>query len=321
MKGGDSLEQLWSKRATAFREEISPYIRYVGQSGFLLFLSLIVISSAISYFKLIRDVPDSFPVTAAGTAALTLVLAWSPLRTWLAGADVVFLLPREGHMKLYLARSFRRSIWMTGLLAAAVLLIYMPIYRQGPGKAAIWEVIALAAVLRAANTFGAWRERQLTWPGMRHALRLGRWAAAAVVIAVLLSCPAWQSVLFTLLVLALFALLYKLPERHQMPWERLIAEESATRSRYYRFFSLFADVPTMPSKAYSRPYLAWIIRTIRYRHDNTFVYLYALSAIRTETTGILMRMLVLFGLVVYWLADAAWLDGWGQWRFMSCLCC
>lgn len=312
MSGGDrSLESVWLKRSSDFRKEATPYIGYMAQSGFPLFVSLIVLSSAFGYIKLIRNLPSDFPIALVGTVALFLVLSWSPLRTWLKLPDIVFHMPREAEMGGYMRRSFRRSAIMTSLLGLAVLLLYWPIYRQGDGEAGFWTLLFLCAVMRAANLRGAWMERRLAWSGVRRLFRVLRWAANALALAVLLTSKPWQSALFLLLLLGLFAMLYRMPDKHSFPWERLIEEEERTRRSYYLFFGLFIDVPTLPSRTASRAYLAWMLRYIPNRHRLTYVYLYAASLVRTEIGGIVLRLTALFALILYWLAEDGWLFGWG----------
>ncbi|MCM3628998.1 ABC transporter permease [Paenibacillus glycanilyticus] len=312
MSGADrSLEFLWLKRSSEFRKEVTPYFGYMAQSGFPLFVSFIVLSSAFGYIKLIRDLPSGFPIALVGTVALLLVLGWSPLRSWLMMPDLVFHMPREAEMGSYMRRSFRRSVMMTSLLVIAVLLLYWPIYRQGEGEAGFWTILVFAAIMRATNLWGAWKERRMAWSGVRRLLRLMRWAANALALAVLLTSAVWQSALFLLLLMGLFKLLYRLPDKHSFPWERLIEEESRTRRSYYLFFGLFIDVPTLPSRTASRAYLAWILKYIPNRHRLTYVYLYAASLVRTEIGGIVLRLTVLFALIVYWFAEDGWLSGWG----------
>ncbi|MUT65876.1 ABC transporter permease [Paenibacillus sp. NEAU-GSW1] len=306
-----ALEDLWLQRARAFRKEVMPYLGYMGQSGFPLVISLLFISSALGYFKLIRDIPSNFPFTLVGVIAVVPLLCWAPLRTWLVKADIVFHLQLEARMGHYLYHSFRRSLIMTVILAGLVLLLYWPIYRQGDGEAAFWMLIVLAAVLRFANSWGAWQERRLAWPGMRRLMRLQRWTATAAAWAALLSREPWMAALFALLIGLLLVLLYRLPARHAFPWERLIEEEERSRKAIYLFFGLFIDVPVMPSKSAARSYLSWLLKRISYRHANTFVYLYAASLIRTELGGIVVRLSLLSALVVYWFAESAWLSGWG----------
>lgn len=306
------LETIWKRRSQAFRDETLPYIRYMGQSGFPAFLSLIFISAAIGYISLIHHLPKNFPIAAAGVVSLVLVLCWSPLRTWLAAGDTVFMMPREAEMGGYLRLSFRYTTIGCALLCAVVLLLYLPIYNQGSAISGGWLLAFVVAALKAGNVWGAWRERQMAWPSMRRLTRILRWAATALVLAVWLTCLIWQALAFTILVSLLLAFVYRFPSRHRLPWERLIAEEARTRKRYYVFFGMFIDVPTLSSTIANRRYVSWLLRLIPYSNANTFVYLYAASLIRTEVGGIVIRLLLLGGLIVYWFADAVSLSGWGS---------
>jgi len=312
-----TVTAIWSQRARSFRSETLPYIRYMGQSGFPAFVSLFVILGVIGYFSLIRDLPPTFPIAGAGTAALTLAICWSPLRTWLATADIVFFMPREAEMGPYMRHSFRYTTLGCSLLAAFVLLLYLPIYNQGPARIDGLLIIAAAALLKAGNVWGAWRERQLAWPGMRRLLRLLRWALTAAVWYVWLTCLLWQAAGFTLLTALLLALLYRLPSRHRFPWERLIEEEERTRKRYYLFFGMFIDVPTQPSKVARRGYLNGLLRIVPYANRYTYVFLYTASLLRAEIGGIVIRLLLLGSLVSYWLGDAGTWSGWAAAAFYA----
>lgn len=301
---------LWRARAKDFRNEIKPYIRYMAMSGFPSFLSLVFIASAIGYFTLVREVPADFPIVEVGVLALTPVLSWSPLRTYLAGADVVYLMPREHEMGPYLRSSYQSTTVKSVLLAAAVMVLYLPLYHQvGTGSGIIGLVVA-AIVIKAANAVGGWVERKLAWNSMRLLLRLIRWLLTGLALAAWLTVLPWQALLFTVLCAALMALCYRLPQRHRMPWERLIAEEAMTRRRYYSFFGLFIDVPVLPSSIRRRPYLSWLLPRIPFAHRHTFSYLFSATLFRSEIGGILIRILLLGALVIYMTADAAALSGW-----------
>ncbi|GBG08877.1 hypothetical protein PAT3040_03488 [Paenibacillus agaridevorans] len=310
-EAGARLAVTWSERARAFRKEIFPYLRYMAQSGFPAFLSLLFIASAIGYFGLIRDVPPDFPLIEVGVVFLTPVLCWSPLRTWLAPADVVYLMPREHEMNVYLNRSLRYSVIWSSILAAAVFLLYVPVYQRGGGENDVWLLAVALLLLKGAGHYGAWRERRMSWGAARIFFRLGRWLLTAGVIGAWLLYPEWQAALFMFICMALLAAAYRLPRNQRFPWERLIQEEERTRKRYYSAFGMFIDVPVVSASIARRPYLSWLLPRIRYGQNHAYVYLYAASLIRTEIGGILIRLLLLGGLVSYWAADAATLEGWG----------
>lgn len=311
MEAGDRLEALWRERAKAFRKETIPYLRYMGQSGFPTFLSLLFIASAISYFQLIRNMPPNFPIVWVGLAALTPVLAWSPMRTYLAPADVVYLMPRESDMGSYLSRSMRSSFMKAFLLTAVVFLIYLPIYRQGDSEMSPWLLAIGAIALKVANTAGAWQERRMASDGARLLCRLLRWALTGAALAAWLTVLWWQAAGFTLLCGLLVIICVKLPMKFRINWDRLIAEEAAVRRHYYVFFGLFIDVPVMSPSVTRRPYLAWMLPRISFAHRNTFVYLYSAALFRSEIGGILVRIVLLGGLICYMAADYASWSGWG----------
>ncbi|MCU6710267.1 ABC transporter permease [Paenibacillus sp. J5C_2022] len=311
MAGAWKPESIRRDRAAAFRREIMPYIRYMGQSGFPGFLSLVFIVSAIGYGKLISDLSPNFPVAATGVVVLTPVLCWSPLRTLLRPADTVYLMPREHEMGMYLRGSLLRSARLSFSVAAVVLLLYMPIYRQGvhEGEAAILVLAAIA--LKLVNAAGAWRERQLNWSSQRTAYRWLRWLLTAAVIGMALSYSWWIALGLVVLAVAAMTLLYRLPNAQGFPWERLIEEEENTRRRMGLFFSMFIDVPVVSSRVKRRSYLAWLLPTISFSRSRTFQYLYAATLFRTEIGGILVRLLLLGGTVVFWAAGEGYGQGWG----------
>lgn len=311
MAEGNELAALRASRARAFRKEALPYVRYMGQSGFPSFLSLVFIAAALGYFRLIRDLPPDFPIALAGVLALTPLLAWSPLRTYAAPADIVYLMPREADMGAYLKLSHRAALVASGWIAAAVFLLYMPIYLQGEALVPAWLLAAALLLVKLGNMAASWEERRMAWDGARRMAGVLRWALTALAAAGWLTALWWQAAAFTLLCALVAWLVCKLPSKHRLNWERLIREEAVTRRRYYTFFGMFIDVPAMSAAVARRPYLDWVLPRISFRHDRTFVYLYGASLVRSELGGILVRILLLGGLVCYMAADAGGWSGWG----------
>ncbi|GGF98944.1 ABC transporter permease [Paenibacillus abyssi] len=307
-----SLSLLWQQRATAFRKETIPYIRYMGQSGFPGFVSLLFIVGMIGYSHLLRNMPPSFPIISVGVIVLTPMICWSPFRTWLHPADTVFLMPREKEIGDYLANSWRYN-GIPGVIALwALLMLYVPLYVKAVDEPLAWPMLAVVVtVMKGLNAFGAWRERQMAWPGARRGIRLVRWAAAGLMLAAFLAAPLWNAAAFALLLVITCVVVIRLPQRHSVPWERLITEEERTRRRYYRFFSAFIDVPVLPSRIARRGYLSWIANRIRYAHKNTYRYLFAFTLLRTELGGIIMRLTMLGALIVYLTSVGLLLSGWG----------
>ncbi|WP_274652597.1 ABC transporter permease [Paenibacillus humicola] len=306
-----SASALWLARVRAFRSESLPYFRDMARSGVPSVAMLLLLTGLAGYTQLLQNVPPSLPIAEIGTVLLTLAVCWSPLRTWLREADIVFLVPREAEMGLYLRNSLRRSAGFGIARAAAVCAAYLPLYAHGTGRLAPPAVLAAVLALKLANDAGAWQERRLVWSRPRRGMRLLRWAATAVALAALLKAAPWFAAAYIAAAAALAALLYSRLQRYQLPWLRLIAEEARTRRRYYVFFSAFADVPAESARVSARRYASWAAGRIRYRHRSAFAYLYANTLIRTEIGGVVVRF-TLFGTFAGWLAaySALW-SGWG----------
>lgn len=309
-----SLDALWQQRARAFRLEIFPYLRFMVQSGFPGFVVLMIILFMIGYGTLLREPPAGFPILLVGVLLLTPLVSWSPMRTWLHPADVVFLMPREQEMPGYLRRSWLYNGSFTVLLMLGGLLLFWPLYNRMVDHDYALPVIALVLIIvKLFNMHHAWRERRLAWPGARWVSRFVRWLLHAMMIAVLLDIDVSMGIALLIITVTSLAylLLLRMPKQHALPWERLIEEEQATRRRYYRFLGAFIDVPVLPQRAHRRGYLAWLANRVPYRESNTYRYLFSQTMIRAEMGGILVRLTLLGGLVGYLTGAGALLEGWG----------
>ncbi|BBH24978.1 protein EcsB [Paenibacillus baekrokdamisoli] len=306
-----SVDSLWSSRARAFWRDSLPYIRYMAQSGLPGVTIMLLFAGLAGYASLLHHLPESFPYTLVGVVFLTPIVCWSPLRTWLREADIVFLVPREGQMDRYLRRSFRYN-GLGGAAATAIFCaIYLPLYSHGPGKLQALQLLAAVLLLKLFNITGAWRERVLVSISARRSFRLLRWIVTAIGVASLLQTDVWKAVLYILVSVLLFALLYSRLPRYRFPWLMLIAEESRTRRRYNTFFSSFTDVPSESTPVVRRRYLNWLAGFIRYRNQHAFVYLYAHTLIRTELGGIVIRLLGLGVVSGMLAAESGLFLGWG----------
>jgi len=305
------VEAIWGARAKAFWRESMPYLRYMAQSGVPLVAAMLFFAGAGVYTSFIHRVPPDFPYTLVGTLVLLPFIGWSPLRTWLSEADIVFLMPRENEMGRYFKRSFRYNLIPGSILAAVVFLVYSLLYVQGPGHLPWYLMLVIVILLKVLNAAGAWQERRLAWIHSRRGVRLLRWAVTTVCLAAWLQTAPWRSALLTAAAMALMTLLYRRLDSYRVPWLALIREETQTKRRYNVFFSAFTDVPSESAQVSARWYLVWVMRWLAYRRENAFVYLYAHTLLRTELGGIVIRLSAL-GIFSGWLAAySGFWSGWG----------
>lgn len=307
-----SVSALWRKRAGDFWRGATPYLRDMTQSGLPGVTIMLLLAGLAGYAMLLRDIPANFPFTVVGVVVMTPILCWSPLRTWLREADIVFLVPREAEMPAYIRRSFRYNGFAGAAAALLVCAVYLPLYAAGPATTPVILIVIFALLLKLMNMAAAWRERQLVDRIGRRAIRVLRWASTAVGAGALLQAELWKTLLYLVVVGGLFGLLYARLSRYPLPWMTLIAEEQVTRRRYTTFFSAFADVPTESAAVRSRTYMSWLAKLVPYGRSHAFTYLYAHTLVRTELGGIVIRLTAL-GIVSGLLSAYAGLwQGWGS---------
>lgn len=297
------LLALWAGRAAAFRNEIVPYFRYVLQSGGLAFAAL-AIAIVSGYVRLLSDMPADWPAAAVGVAALTLAAFYTPLRTYLLPSDTVFLLPLERDLLDAVIRpQVRKAAVASGLRMLAAFAAFAPLYVRAPETAAaadarpLWGAGLALILLGAWNAWTAWEERRVAAVFLRRLLRLIRLAANAAIAAALLLKPFWPAAAFTALGAALLLVLVRLPQRHKLPWNALIAEEGAARRRWMRFLGWFVEVRTEASRPAKRPWAAWTADMLPRRSEYAWRYLYAKTLLRGETFGAFWRWNVLMAAI------------------------
>lgn len=300
---------LWKSRKQAFWKEVLPYIRYMGQSGFPAFLSLIGIVSVIQYIKLIQNIPEQLPIEWIGAIVLTPFICYSPLRTWLKEADSIFLMPMEHHLTPYMQKSHTRSLRNGFLYLIIVTLLFWPLYSFTDAYAPIIFIMILI-IFKVFNHVLAWRERQFIWSTTRNTMRIFRWLLMFMLMVGWLLSSRWGMFWLTIIIVVMLGILYRINPKQSFPWQRLIAEERNTMRRLYSFFSWFIDVNTGPPTVRQRRYLSWIIPLVPYRKQFTFFYLHLITFIRTEIGGICIRLLLLGGLVNYLAATSDGMNGW-----------
>jgi len=311
MKDQSIATQLWLGRKQRFMKEVIPYIRYMSMSGFPVFLSLIGIVSVIQYVNLIKDVPPQLPIAWIGAIVLTPLLCYSPLRTFLQDADVIYLMPMEHKLKAYIKQAMARSFRNSALLLLVVLLIFWPLYRQSDGYIGLW-IVGIFLLLKLFNAYSGWQERRLIWNYQRGLMRTIRWLLMfGIVLAWLKHFSLIWTTIFTVSAAALLYTIYRSMNKAAFPWKRLIDEEKFTLRRMYSFFNWFTDVQAVPPIVKKRYYLAWLVRVVPYRKAATFIYLHIITFVRTEIGGICVRLVLLGGLVNYMVADSLGMQGWG----------
>jgi ABC-2 type transport system permease protein len=309
------LGVLWRRRRSAYLRAVMPYWRYVMSSGGMAmgFAFILAVQGYAMVLTRMREagtgtgeIDPWLPAYAAG--ALTAVLLWNPVRTYVERPDFIYMLPMEGRIGAYFRGSWRSGAAMSIAATLAVLMLYWPLYdaaRLGGAAAYAWAA-ALALGVKAILYFGAWKERQFCYQ-MDRMLFLGvKTLAVAATGYVLLRGELHLSSMVAIGVIwSAYALALRRPPAYNVHWERLLAEERRTILWHEAWFGFFVDLPHREAAYKPRAYMNGLLRAIRYRRENAFLYLYWRTFIRSSMFLFMLRMIALEALLI-WIFPSTW---------------
>ncbi|BAU26406.1 ABC-2 type transport system permease protein [Aneurinibacillus soli] len=293
---------LWNKRMGAFLTEALGYLRYVGNSGAIGFLVLVVLTGAYYYSRLLKQLPDTYPFEWGIGLVMAYLLTRGQVRTFLKEADLVFLLPLEPRMKPY----FRSAVLYSFVFQAAgimgTLLVLWPLYRHRMGESALsfGSILVVLLVLRLLNTAACWQEERIV---EAREIALHRFVRACANAAIVLVVFVRGFVLPSLLIAAVFIAAAAWYYRHTMAsrtvnWERLLQTEQALSSRFYSWMNQFVDVPYEFSKVRRRDWVALFADRLSFTSRNAYMYLYAKTFVRSELFAMALRLTVIGGVII-----------------------
>ncbi|MDF2720951.1 MAG: transporter permease [Paenibacillus sp.] len=298
--------RLWKARLAAHLKLIARYTVYAGQSGFFLFVFAAFIATSYLYGKSLAHIPQTFPFAVALTFWMLPFLAVSPVRTLLRQADLVFLLPMEAQMGAYFRRSILYSFVTQAVVTIFAVSASMPLYRHDAGIShePYIAMLGCAMLAKLANLVGAWMESCFVRRRNRALFRALRWIADALIAYALFRygvAAACAALLAGIVLLGLFA---RFARTLSVNWLILHRKEQRHNSTLLHFFNGFVDVAQLPTRVKARPVLAKLATFVPFRQANSFIYLYALTLLRTELFGIMARLTAI-ALVLLLLLDSS----------------
>lgn len=295
------LIKLRKQRRSQFWAEIIPYVGYVIQSGVAVLTLLLLIAFSAWYTSFLQQLPPDLPIQLIMLILLTPFAVTSNFRTYLRPADVVFLLPEEHRMGQYLGGSYRSSMIVRLFPLLLVFLTSWPMYiRSAADPKAFWLFALVLIALRFLSTYGAWKELFIISRSTAQSYRILR----LLVIGLALAAWLWQSESRSLIFIGLLALTYavalRIPPRHEMPWEKLIAAEKSNSARVMLILGWFVNVPQRQQKVYPRKWLSRIGGSIPWKKNTAYRFLITKSFLRSDVLSITFRAVLLGILLVAW---------------------
>ena len=301
--------ELYKQRKQKNRETFAPYLRYVGQSGLLLVIAFLGIVFVDQYIKLIRNVPESFPYEIVITLVMSALIMYTPYRTWLKPADIIYLMPKQVEMKKYFNYCRTRSYVLSFLpLLIGVFLAHFVLNAYDADYTS--SVLTRFIILKVVAFYALYTINELQSKVLVIMFKL--LTLATLIIGTYSSIVNYEKIevfLLAFIPLAVIAFYVQKQTSQFTNWQQMIAEEQKKVHRTYRFLNLFVDVPHIQSSTKKRSYLAVFADRIRFKRANTFAYLHYLTFARSEVGGIFVRNMIVGGIISYVMATTMLWNG------------
>ena len=298
----NSVESIWKKRIVEYNQELQKYLKYMFNDHLLFVLIFALGGAAFTYNQWVKTLQPTFPAPLIMAVILGLLLAWSPVYTFLREADAVFLLPLEERLSSYFTKCIWISFMFQSYIQLLVLAALMPMYVavSGSGFSSFFPLLALVLVIKIWNLFVRWfmlrfQEREVHWMDSLVRFLL----SAALVFLVLSGAALWMTIIVTVLMFGYVLYFYQSTKGKNLKWDLLIHLEEQRMLMFYRIANMFTDVPKLKGKVHRRKWLDGLVKT-SFSQSSTYRFLYLRSLVRTsEYSGLYIRLTLIGVLLIY----------------------
>jgi ABC-2 type transport system permease protein len=298
----NNVESIWKKRVLEYNQELQKYLKYMFNDHLLFVLIFALGGAAFTYNQWVKTLDPSFPAAYIMAVILGLVLAWSPVYTFLKEADAVFLLPLENRLSSY----FRKCIWISFMFQSYIQLLIlaamMPMYVAvtGNGFKSFFPLLALVLAIKVWNLYVRWfllrfQEKEAHWIDS-----IIRFLLSGSLLLLVLSGSSIVLILAVAVIMAGYLFyFFNAAKKKNLKWDLLIHLEQQRMLMFYRIANMFTDVPKLKGKVHRRKWLDFLVKT-DFSQSSTFRNLYLRSLVRTsEFSGLYIRLTLIGAILIY----------------------
>ncbi|MCA1059606.1 ABC transporter permease [Rossellomorea aquimaris] len=298
----NNVESIWKKRIVEYNQELQKYLKYMFNDHLLFVLIFALGGAAFTYNQWVKTLQPTFPAPLIMALILGLLLAWSPVYTFLREADAVFLLPLEGRLSSYFTKCIWISFMFQSYIQLLVLAALMPMYVAVSGNSfgSFFPLLAFVLAIKVWNLYVRWfmlrfQEREAHWIDS-----LVRFLLSAVLVFLVLSeADLWMTAAISVLMLGYALYFYQATKGKNLKWDLLINLEEQRMLIFYRIANMFTDVPKLKGKVHRRKWLDWLVKA-PFSQASTYRYLYLRSLVRTsEYSGLYIRLTLIGVILIY----------------------
>ncbi|WP_152402925.1 ABC transporter permease [Paenibacillus cellulositrophicus] len=295
------LKKLRMERRGRFWGEVTPYLGYVIQSGVAVLLLFMLIAFAAWYTSLVQHIPAGLPIRWIMLILFVPLTVNSSFRTYLQPADTVFLLPQESRMNDYFKAGWTSGVVYKLIGLALVFILSWPLYvRSDADPKSFWPFLLLLFALKILASYGCWKELRMVSRRASAGYRLLRYVVLILAVGAWLWQPEWRSLLFIVLLALTYIAALRIPAKHLVAWEKLIAAEKTHSARVMQILGWFVNVPGRQQRVYPRRWMSWAGNRVPWKPEAAYRYLITKSFVRSDVFSIVIRAGILAALLVWW---------------------
>jgi ABC-2 type transport system permease protein len=304
-----NADLFFKQRLSDHMKELNRYLRYIFNQHLAIAMLFIISGLAYYYQQWLETLSKDFPAALLIGTVFGLLVSYSPVRTLLKEADLIFLLPLEPRMHRYfrltIGYSFFTQLYLL-LLAAAALAPLFFAANLGEDFTSYLLIFIVMLIFKLWNLYMNWWMLKIRNVNHRRLEQTLRVILNVGSFWLLVRGDLLAAGVLTVLFVALLFTNYSLSRKQGgLAWDLLIEKDQARMQAFYRIANQFADVPHLKTKVHKRQAIVNLfIRRVPFDQRHTYDYLFRVTFVRGgDYFGLFLRLTILAGVIIYFIPN------------------
>ncbi|MDY0406234.1 ABC transporter permease [Virgibacillus sp. 179-BFC.A HS] len=301
--------EFFKHRFSAHLKETSRYLKYIFNGHIAVAMLFFISALAFYYQRWLAELPENFPTALIIGILFAAVATYSPVRTMLQEADLVFILPAEHKMGIYfrntLIYSFVIQLYLVLLAAAMLGPLYFATFANRQGSMYLLLLLVLL-IFKAWNLLANWWMLRIRDKNIRTAEQCVRFLLNFAVFYFAVDGFMELASIATILFISLCLWDWRTSKQQfGLNWNLLVEKDIHRMQTFYRIANMFTDVPHLKTKVKKRQWLTSLVsKNIPLRRKATFDYLYRITFVRSgDYFGMYVRLIIIGGLLIWYVPN------------------
>jgi len=286
---------LFKERLTAHIKEVVRYSQYILNGHIAIAILFLIGAGAVFYQQLLTQLPANFPTDWVISIAFALVALYNPIQNLLKEADLIYLFPAEKRLTPYfnytLWYSFLTQLYVFALVAAALA----PLYQASSLNQSYNVLVFLLLFFKVWHFLLNWWMLRVRDKTINRLEKMVRYLLQWVIFISFINGYTIAAGLVTVALFGYVFYFYRYSHRYALAWDQLIEKDQQKMQSFYRFASMFTDVPHFKAKIKKRRLLVrWFTSRLPFKQSYTYHFLYRMTFLRSaDYFGLYVRLTVI----------------------------